>query len=142
MSLFDNVLSGLAGGDAGGERSAGLPTLILEMLINRQGGISGLLEAFQRNGLGHLVSSWISTGANLPVSAEQIQSVLGSEQLLAFAEKAGLSPGTANSQLADLLPGIVDKLTPGGAVPQGGNLSLEGAGRLVQGMFFGEKAES
>lgn len=137
MNLFDDVVSKLTGG-AGGQ---GLVASALEMLSNRQGGISGLAEAFQQNGLGHIVSSWIGTGGNLPVSAEQIRQVLGDEQIQAFAQKTGTSPEAASSQLAEVLPGIVDKLTPDGEVPQGGNLMSTGMG-LLQSLMSGRKSGS
>ena len=87
--------------------------------------------------MGDIVSSWIGTGANLPVSAEQIQQVLGNEQVRAFAQKTGSSPEAATSQLAGILPGIVDKLTPGGEVPKG-DLMSTGMG-LLKGLMSGGK---
>lgn len=122
MGLFDDLV-GKAAGAAGGSGSQGLVKTALEFLANRQGGIPGLAEAFGRNGLGNIVSSWIGTGANLPVSAEQVQQVFGNEQIREFAQKAGVPAETAGSQLAQLLPGIVDRLTPGGQVPQGDLMS-------------------
>ncbi len=86
------------------------------------GGLSGLVQAFQQKGLGDIVSSWISTGENLSVSAEQIQNGLGTGLLQQFANTAGLSPETASSKLAEILPGIVDKLTPDGKIPESGLL--------------------
>jgi len=125
MGLFDNVLNNLGAG-AGAEQSgqtAGLAGPVLELLSNREGGISGLVQSFEQNGLSHIVSSWIGSGANLPISTEQVQQVLGSEHVEALAEKAGISPGAASSQLAELLPGIIDKLTPNGEVPKTGDLT-------------------
>ena len=133
MNLFGDILGKLTGGSAGAQQG-GLAASVLELLGNRQGGIAGLAEMFQQNGLGNIVSSWIGTGANLPVSAEQIQQVFGSEQIQAFAQKAGIAPEGASSQLAALLPEIVDRLTPGGEVPQGGDLMSAGMG-LLQGLF-------
>ena len=89
MGLFDDLAGKVTGAATGGEGGQGLVVAVLEMLSNRQGGISGFAEAFQQNGLGDIVSSWIGTGANLPVSAEQIQQVLGNDQVRAFAEKTG-----------------------------------------------------
>jgi len=74
-------------------------------------------------GLAHVVNSWISRGQNLPISAEQIQSVLGSEQIKSLAGKLGLSTDQVSSQLAGLLPQVIDKLTPNGTLPQGDLLS-------------------
>jgi uncharacterized protein YidB (DUF937 family) len=116
-----------------------LAASVLQLLGNQQGGISGLLQNFQQHGLGDVVSSWISTGQNLPVSGEQIQQVLGNEQIQAFAQSAGIAPEGASSQLADLLPGIVDKLTPDGQVPQGQDLMSTGMG-LLENLFSARKA--
>ena len=133
MNLFNNVVSSLTGGSTGG--GGGLAASVLEMLNNRQGGISGLAEAFTANGLGHIASSWIGTGANLPVSADQVQQVLGNEQVQALAQKAGIAPEAASSQLADLLPGIIDKLTPNGQVPQAGTNLLSLGANLLEGFL-------
>ena len=141
MSIFDDVVSRVTGGGTAGGGGQGLVTSVLEMLSNRRGGISGLAETFQQNGLGHIVSSWIGTGGNLPVSADQVQQVFGNEQIQAFAQKAGIAPEAASSQLAELLPCVVDKLTPGGEVPQGGDLMSTGMG-LLQGLFSGGKTAS
>lgn len=141
MNLFNDVVGQLMGGGSAGEGSQGLVGPALELLNNREGGISGLLQSFQQSGLGHIASSWIGTGENLPVSAEQVQQVFGNEQVQAFAQKAGIAPDAASSQLAELLPGIVDKLTPNGEVPQGGDLMSTGM-KLLQGLFSGGKAAS
>lgn len=130
MGILDQVVGSL-GSSGGGQ---GLAASVLEMLANRQGGIAGLAGAFEQNGLGHLVSSWIGTGGNLPVSAEQIQQVLGNEQVQEIAQKAGISPEAASSHIAQVLPEIVDKLTPGGEVPQQGDLMSTGMS-LLQGLF-------
>ena len=93
MGMFDDLLGKAAGG-AGG--SGGLVAAVLELLVNRQGGISGLAEAFRQKGMGHLVSSWIGTGANLPVSPDQIQHVLGNEQIQAVADNPAFRPKRPN----------------------------------------------
>lgn len=94
------------------------------------GGLAGLVQAFQKNGLGEIVNSWVSTGQNLPVTPNQIEQGLGSDLLNQLASKAGLSSGAASSQLASLLPELVDKLTPNGKIEAGG---LEQLMKLVQG---------
>ena len=81
------------------------------------GGLSGLIQAFQKNGLSDVVNSWVGTGKNLPISPEQIQQGLGGDLLKQLAAQAGLSTEAAGGQLASLLPGLIDKLTPGGKVP-------------------------
>jgi len=93
--------------------------------VGGNGGLGGLVSAFQQRGLGDIVSGWISTGPNPQVSAAQVGDVLGAETLGQFARKAGVPVGEAGSLLAGLLPAIVDHLTPDGSVPDAG--ALEGA---------------
>ena len=84
------------------------------------GGLAGLVQAFQKNGLGEIVNSWVSTGQNLPVTPNQVEQGLGSNLVNQIAAKAGLSPGATSSQLAGILPDLVDKLTPNGKIENGG----------------------
>jgi uncharacterized protein YidB (DUF937 family) len=115
------LLDGLLGGDGKDPMSA------LNGLIGGQdGGLGGLVSAFEKGGLGQIAQSWVSTGANLPISAEQIQAVLGSGPVAQFAEKLGVDPKMAAGQLAELLPQVVDHLTPNGQVPSGALGALEG----------------
>jgi len=124
MSLFDSVLKAATGTAAGAAPApdpsqSSLASAVLSMLSNNQtGGISGLAQQFAAQGLGHIISSWIGTGQNLPISAEQLQSVLGSSQVQAIASRIGISPEAVNSGLTQILPQIVDHLTPNGQVPQ------------------------
>lgn len=134
MGLFDAIAGQVVGAisNAGGDAHPGVLGEI-GSLINNTGGLSGLVSSFQEKGLGELVSSWVGKGQNLPISAEQIQSVLGSGQLEAMAEKLGLNPGEVSGHLAQLLPQVVDKLTPNGEVPQGD--ALGNVANLVKGLF-------
>jgi uncharacterized protein YidB (DUF937 family) len=69
----------------------------LEMLTSQQtGGLQGLVQSFTQKGLGHIVSSWVSTGPNLPVSGDQIQGALGSDALSSLAQRAGVAPNLAS----------------------------------------------
>ncbi len=86
-------------------------------------GLSDLLQKFQKNGLGDVVSSWVGTGQNQAISAQQIQQGLGQETLQRMAAQSGHTVENASSRLADLLPQIVDKLTPGGEVPDNDSLN-------------------
>jgi uncharacterized protein YidB (DUF937 family) len=121
MSFMEDMeqkaLSGVLGGS-----SNSLAHSVLEMINNHPGGLPGLVQSFHQNGLGGLVNSWISTGQNQPISGDQVQSVLGNEQVQQIAAKLGISPDAAKSKLAEFLPMIVDKLTPNGQVPQQSNL--------------------
>ncbi len=130
MGLFDDLLkTALPGMASGNQQQSGmsLASGILEMLTNQQtGGIQGLVQSFTQKGLGNIVSSWVSTGPNLPISDGQIQSALGSDAIGSLAQKAGVAPGMASSMLAQILPGIVDKLTPEGKIPENSNLLQKG----------------
>jgi len=124
MSFFDEIKNKLftATGGKEGEQS-GLIESIMGMVTNKDsGGLEGLLNNFKENGLGDIISSWISTGENQPISADQIQDGIGKEQIQQIADKIGLSPDAAKSKLAELLPDIIDKLTPDGKIPEGGFL--------------------
>ena len=126
MGLFDSVAGGL-GQMLGGQQAQGAagdnPMLQVVMgLMNNSGGLSGLLDKFQQGGLGDLVQSWVGTGSNLPISAEQIQQVLGSGALGDIASKLGIQPEQAAGELSQALPNVVDKLTPGGQLPAEGDL--------------------
>jgi len=84
------------------------------------GGLAGLVQTLQKNGLGEIVNSWVGTGKNLPVTPQQIQQGLGGDLLKQLAAKAGISTEAAGTQLAGLLPDLVDKLTPTGKIEAGG----------------------
>lgn len=118
------------GSQAGGGAAALVPAL-LSMLGN--GGLERLLAGFQQQGLGQLVGSWISTGPNQPASPAQIEQGLGRANLDQLARQTGLEPGAVASQLSSILPGLVDKLTPDGAVPKGD--ALEKGMALLKGLL-------
>jgi uncharacterized protein YidB (DUF937 family) len=127
MGLLDTLASQL-GGDNNGALSA---------LLEQQGGISGLIEKFQQGGLGEIAQSWVGTGNNLPISAEQIQSVLGNETVANIAAKFGVDPEQAAGQLSSVLPQLIDGLTPNGQVPEGGSDLLSAGLSLLKGKLFG-----
>ncbi len=118
MGLLDQLKGKLAE-TLGGE--ANLNNLLEHAMgiINNPstGGLPGIIEAFKNKGLGDLAASWISTGKNLPVSAEQILQVLGPEKIGQIAQKAGMSGEALSQQLSVYLPQIIDKLTPNGEMP-------------------------
>ena len=136
MGLLDDVMEAATGTKPAADGSqSSLASAVLSMLSSSQsGGINGLAKQFETQGLGHIVSSWIGTGQNLPISPEQVQSVLGSEQVQAIAAKAGISPEGAKTGLAQILPLLVDHLTPNGQVAQG-DLMSKGL-ELLRGKLF------
>jgi len=116
MGLFEDLENKAIRGVTGGSSNP-LVSQLLQMIEQQPGGLSGLLQNFHQKGLGGLVNSWVGTGQNLPISSDQIEHVLGSSQVQQLAAKAGISPAAASSQLSQLLPTLVDKLTPNGQVP-------------------------
>jgi len=81
------------------------------------GGLGGLLDQFQQSGLGNIMKSWIGTGPNQPVSPNQVGSALGPSIIKVLAQKTGMSEQELTAQLSQILPGVVDKLTPNGRLP-------------------------
>lgn len=126
MGLLDSVLGGVLGRGAppagnGPDLAALLPVLASLLANNGQaGGLGGLLDKFNQAGLGPVLASWIGKGENLPISAEQLRHVLGSDDLAQIASPLGLDPVQASAQLSELLPDVVNQLTPQGAAPDGG----------------------
>jgi uncharacterized protein YidB (DUF937 family) len=136
MGLLDSVVGALAGGQSG--VSNPLLNIVMQLINNPQtGGLGGLIQSFEQGGLGDVVKSWVSTGQNLPISAEQIKAVLGGGQLQDIASQLGVSTEQASGGLADLLPQVVDKLTPNGQLPEGGDLLAQGLDMLKKGGLFG-----
>ena len=136
MSLLDQVVGALAGGESGGGST--LLQTVLQLVNNPQtGGLEGLIRSFQQGGLGDIVNSWVAKGQNLPVSGEQIESVLGGSVLQDLAGQLGVSPQQASGSLADVLPQLIDQMTPNGELPQGGDLLSQGLDLLKKGGLFG-----
>jgi len=132
MGLLDNLENQALGNVLGGSSNP-LATGLLQMIQNQPGGLQGLVQSFENKGLGGVAASWVGTGPNAPVTSDQIHQVLGSDQVKALAAKAGISPDMAGSAIAQLLPGIVDKLTPNGQVPAH-NSVMDVVGGLLQSM--------
>jgi len=110
-----SILGGMLGG---GSDQAAAPT------ANPQGsfgGLAGLQDLFRKSGLSEHVDSWIGTGDNKPVSADQIKQAMGaSGHLSQLAQAAGVTEQQAANHLSELLPDIVNKLTPQGSIPADG----------------------
>jgi uncharacterized protein YidB (DUF937 family) len=116
MGFFDSIANKVLGGGTHSD----LVNELIGMLNNQQtGGISGLVEKFSGKGLDDIVNSWVGTGQNLPITPQQIQQVLGSDTIKQFASKMGVNTDQASKQISNLLPKVVDKLTPNGQMPQG-----------------------
>jgi uncharacterized protein YidB (DUF937 family) len=81
------------------------------------GGLGGLLEQFQRMGYGEQASSWVGPGQNQPIPADVIGQIFGQDGLAAIARQAGVSEADVSAGLSQLLPEVVDRVTPNGEVP-------------------------
>jgi uncharacterized protein YidB (DUF937 family) len=144
MGLLDNVLGELAGGGNTGSplqavigallagqsgqqngQQGGLGGLLGSLqggqggsqIGGQGGGLAGLIGQFEQAGLGHLAQSWVGTGPNQPVSPQQVETALGPDQVQGMADQTGMQKQDLLSQLAQALPGIIDRLTPNGRVP-------------------------
>jgi len=156
VGMIDGVLANLLGGMAGGagpqssqsslasmlgslgggnqSQSASLLTAAMSML-QQNGGLSGVLDMFRQNGMGQHADSWVSTGANMPISGDQVQQVFGDQSMARAASQLGQSQGQAGSMMAQLLPELINHLTPQGQVPQNHqDLISKALGMLRSGM--------
>ena len=134
MGIFDVIIKGVGNQVLGGSESAqgGLMEHVLVLVNNPDtGGLGGLIQKFDNKGLGDVMSSWVSTGENQPISGEQLTSVFGNNMIQEIAQKLGISSADASSGLAALLPQVIDKLTPNGTVPEG-DLLAQGLNVLKQ----------
>ncbi len=123
MGFLDEITNVVATRLLGGAGGGGLMEQVLGLVNNPgTGGLAGLIEMFKDKGLGDAVSSWVSTGENSQVSGDQVASAFGSDTIREIAQKLGISETDASSSLAELLPQVIDKLTPDGTVPEGGVL--------------------
>jgi uncharacterized protein YidB (DUF937 family) len=111
------------GGGAGQPAAAGSHPTSNEGAGGLLGGLGGLLEKFQQGGLGNVTNSWIGSGQNQPVSPNQVGSALGPNIIKTLAQQSGLSEDELTKQLSQVLPGVVDKLTPNGRLPTLAELS-------------------
>jgi uncharacterized protein YidB (DUF937 family) len=124
MGFLDEITKVVGSQLIGGASQGGLMEQVLGLVNNAEtGGLSGLIEMFKSKGLGDVMSSWVGTGENQPVSGDQLASALGSNTIQEIAQKLGISGTDASSGLAALLPQVIDKLTPDGTVPEDGLLA-------------------
>ena len=133
MGLLDSVLGAAGAMMRGNQQSQGgglgnlgslgaLLPVVAGMLGNDSqiGGLGGLMEKFNQAGMGDVVKSWVGKGENAPISGDQLGQVMGGDMMGDIAAKLGMNQGDVADQLAQMLPGLIDKLTPSGQAPQGG----------------------
>ena len=109
MGMFDGLLGGVVGAEM---------ATVVNSLIEKHGGIQGIVSQLEQQGLGGTVRSWVGTGANQPISADQIHQAFGSDTVKQLAAKMGISPEDLAAKLSQVLPQAIDKLTPGGVAPK------------------------
>ena len=135
MGILDQLKEGVAAKLGGGSGLSNTLGHVMDLINNpATGGLTGLVESFKSKGLGEVMSSWIGTGENKSISADQIKQALGSDKILQIAEKMGISKDAASQQLSELLPKIIDKLTPDGKLPEAGKLGE--ALNMLKNKFF------
>ncbi len=114
-TLAEMVVSGFGNPDS---TQAKLASAVVKRLqTNDGGGLAGLLHQLEEKGLGQVAQSWVGTGANQSITPEQIQQALGSEWVQKLAAHVGIPPEQISEHLSEILPKIVDRLTPNGKVP-------------------------
>jgi uncharacterized protein YidB (DUF937 family) len=118
MAILDKLISLVAGRDNQLGSSDVFNTVL--PLLTSESGLDGIIEKLNKSGLGSIASSWIRDGQNQPISAEQLQNALGDDHLDKLSNETGVPKGQLLSTLAENLPTLIDKLTPTGAIPEGG----------------------
>ena len=122
MGLLDSLLGQMMGGTMGGAQPTGaqaqnpLLQIVLQML-QQNGGLSGMLGKMQQAGYGQQAQSWIGTGQNMPIDAGALSQIFGQGELGQLAQQLGISHDEASGSLAQMLPNVVDEMTPGGQIP-------------------------
>jgi uncharacterized protein YidB (DUF937 family) len=114
-----SVLGGLGGGNQ--QHGGNLLLQLVLSMLQQNGGLEGVLGKFRQGGLGQQADSWVSTGQNMNISPDQLQQVFGSSTISDLAAQLGMSEGQASSTMAQLLPDVINRLTPEGQVPANSN---------------------
>jgi uncharacterized protein YidB (DUF937 family) len=110
------ILAGVQGGNSAGQ---GLSLIqIVLSLMQQNGGLNGVLDKFRQGGMRQQADSWVSSGQNMGISPEQLQQVFGSSTIGNIAAQLGLSHEQAGSAMSQVLPEVVNQLTPEGQVPE------------------------
>jgi uncharacterized protein YidB (DUF937 family) len=125
-----SILAGLGGGNRG--QSGNMLLQVALLLLQQNGGLEGLLSKFRQGGLGQQADSWVSTGQNMNISANDLQQIFGSSTLRDLASQLGMPEEQAGSTMAQVLPELINQLTPQGQVPANGDEEIaEGLSMLA-----------
>ena len=109
MGLLDGMLGGVIGGE--------MATMV-NSFIQQHGGVQGIVAQLEKQGLGPTVQSWVGTGANQPISPDQVHQAFGGGTLAQLAAKVGMNPQELTQKLSQVLPQAVDGMAPGGTMPK------------------------
>jgi uncharacterized protein YidB (DUF937 family) len=115
MGMLDGLLENVLG--IGAQQSQGSMLQVALQVLEQNGGLPGIISKFEHGGMADHVGSWVGTGANMPISGAQLQEILGSGSIGEIAQRLGLSHADASSGLAQVIPQVIDKLTPTGQIP-------------------------
>jgi len=106
--MFDGLLGGIVGG--------GMASVV-NQILEQHGGLQGVVSEFEQKGLGPTVRSWVSSGPNQPISADDVQRALGPDLIQQLSQKSGVPANELARKLAEILPNAVDRMTPNGTIP-------------------------
>ena len=136
MGLLDSILGGAAGQLLGGAGGGGAQSNVLSavmMLLQQNGGLGNVIAQFEQSGLGAQAASWVGTGANQGISGDQLTQVFGSGAIGQIASQLGMDHGQASGALAQLLPEVINHLTPQGQVTSQSSDMLSQALSMLRG---------
>lgn len=121
-------VTGLGQGSTGvGNKGSALLVLLLPLAmqwVQRNGGLGGVLQRFQHNGYSQQAASWVSTGPNEVLEPQAVNEVVGADELSRLSQQLGVSQDEVSSGMAQILPEMVNRLTPQGGVPDDGDETL------------------
>jgi uncharacterized protein YidB (DUF937 family) len=106
--MFDGLLGGIVGGGM---------AAVVNQILEQHGGLQGVVSEFEQKGLGPTVRSWVSSGPNQPISADDVQRALGPDLIQQLSQKSGVPANELARKLAEILPNAVDRMTPNGTIP-------------------------
>ena len=112
------------GGSGMGNKGSALMLLLLPLAmqwVQRNGGIGGVLEKFQSKGYSQQAASWVSNGSNEELQPHAVSELMGTEELSRLSQQLGVSQEEVSSGMAQILPEMMNHLTPQGGVPDDGD---------------------
>ncbi len=116
MGLLDGIAGQVLGSMLGGNKDKSLLAQVAMEMINKNGGLGGVLEKFNQGGLADVAASWVGQGQNQSLSQDQVSNVFGNDMIADMASKFGIDSSLLTGQIAEYLPELVNQATPKGAV--------------------------